>query len=74
MDFIPVSPFVIKEWRGLSDPTYEKFVEESNGWTIEEISEMTIPQVQLYFKAMSRRKEKEQPKVSEIKVNRSKIG
>jgi hypothetical protein len=41
MDFIPISPFVIKEWRGLNDNTYEQFVIDSNGWTIEEISVLT---------------------------------
>jgi hypothetical protein len=38
MDFVPLSPFVIKEWRGLNDSTYEKFVIDSNSWSIEEIS------------------------------------
>jgi hypothetical protein len=41
MDFVPLSPFIIKEWRGLSDHTYEQFVIDSNGWSIEEISVLT---------------------------------
>jgi len=37
-DFIRFAPFVIREWRGLSDASYSKIVEDSNQWGITEIS------------------------------------
>jgi len=40
-DFLLFAPFVIKEWRGLTDKTYEKIVIDSNGWSISEISVIT---------------------------------
>jgi hypothetical protein len=36
-DFLTYAPFVITDWRGLTDATYTNFVENSN-WTISEIS------------------------------------
>lgn len=41
-DFITYAPFVILDWKGLSDASYERIVIESNNWTIEQISAMTI--------------------------------
>jgi len=40
-DFITFAPFVIKDWRGLNDDSYEKIVIDSNNWSIEEISVLT---------------------------------
>ena len=40
-DFISYASFVIKDWRGLSDSTYEKMVLESNSWSIPQISVLT---------------------------------
>jgi len=40
-DFITFAPFILREWRGLSDSTYEQMVVESNRWSIEEISVLT---------------------------------
>ena len=40
-DFISFAPFVINDWRGLSDNSYEKIVIESNQWSIQEISVLT---------------------------------
>ena len=40
-DFITFAPFVILDWKGLSDSTYEKIVIDSNNWSIEEISVLT---------------------------------
>ncbi len=41
MDFISYAPFIIRDWRGLNDNTYEKYVLDSNSWSIAEISAMT---------------------------------
>jgi len=41
MDFISFAPFVIKDWRGLNDNTYEQIMTESQGWSISEISVLT---------------------------------
>jgi len=40
-DFITFAPFVIKDWRGLNDDSYEKLVIDSNNWSISEISVIT---------------------------------
>lgn len=40
-DFLSFAPFVIKDWRGLSDTSYEQIVSESNSWSIQEISVLT---------------------------------
>lgn len=40
-DFVTFAPFVIKDWRGLSDLSYEQMVIESNKWSIGEISVLT---------------------------------
>jgi len=40
-DFVGFAPFVIKDWRGLSDSIYEKLVLESNNWSISEVSVLT---------------------------------
>lgn len=40
-DFLNFAPFVIMEWKGLSDTTYEKIVIESNNWSEYQISAMT---------------------------------
>jgi len=37
-DYMPYAPFLIKDWRGLSDSSYENYVLESNSWSKEEIS------------------------------------
>jgi len=41
MDFINFAPFVISDWRGLNDASYERFVYESNNWSTAEISLLT---------------------------------
>lgn len=40
-DFINFAPFVIGDWRGLNDATYEKMVMDSNNWTDLEVSLLT---------------------------------
>jgi len=40
-DFITFASFVIMDWKGLSDTTYEKIVIDSNNWSIDQISAMT---------------------------------
>jgi hypothetical protein len=40
-DFITFASFVIMDWKGLSDTTYEKIVIESNNWSDYQISAMT---------------------------------
>ena len=40
-DFLNFAPFVISDWRGLNDATYEKFVYESINWSNAEISMLT---------------------------------
>jgi len=37
-DYLSFAPFVIRNWRGLSDDSYHKFVEDSHGWDITVIS------------------------------------
>lgn len=37
-DFISFAPFVVNDWRGLNDSSYEKLVLDSYRWSIEEIS------------------------------------
>lgn len=37
-DFISFAPFVIRDWRGLNDNTYINYVNESENWSIGEIS------------------------------------
>ena len=39
-DYLSFAPFVIRNWRGLSDDVYNKFVEDSNRWDITTISLM----------------------------------
>jgi len=41
LDFVSFAPFIIKDWRGLSDHAYEQMVGESNNWTISEVSVLT---------------------------------
>jgi hypothetical protein len=40
-DFINYAPFVIGDWRGLNDDSYEKIVMDSNNWSTGEISLLT---------------------------------
>jgi hypothetical protein len=40
-DFLNFAPFVIKDWRGLNDASYERFVYESQNWSNAEISMLT---------------------------------
>ena len=40
-DFLNFAPFVIPDWRGLNDSSYERFVYESQNWTTIEISLLT---------------------------------
>jgi hypothetical protein len=40
-DFLNFAPFVIQDWRGLNDASYEKFVYESQNWSAAEISMLT---------------------------------
>jgi hypothetical protein len=40
-DFVGYAPFVIGDWRGLNDSSYEKFVLDSNSWSAEEYSVLT---------------------------------
>jgi hypothetical protein len=40
-DFMNYAPFVIRDWRGLNDTSYEKYVLDSFNWTTEEISCLT---------------------------------
>lgn len=37
-DFISFAPFVIRNWRGLSEDVYNKFVEDSHKWDVATIS------------------------------------
>jgi len=37
-DFVNFAPFIIRDWRGLNDTSYEKYVLDSNSWGITEIS------------------------------------
>jgi hypothetical protein len=41
VDFITFAPFVLKNWKGLNDNTYEQMVLESNNWSISEVSVLT---------------------------------
>lgn len=40
-DFLNFAPFVIPDWRGLNDASYERFVYESQNWSNAEISMLT---------------------------------
>jgi hypothetical protein len=40
-DFLQFAPFVIPDWRGLNDASYERFVDESTRWSNTEISMLT---------------------------------
>lgn len=40
-DFVGFAPFVILDWRGLNDASYEKIVIDSNNWSVAEISVIT---------------------------------
>ena len=40
-DYITYAPFMIRDWRGLNDSSYEKYIHESNNWSIGEISALT---------------------------------
>jgi len=40
-DFISFAPFVITDWRGLTDDTYSKIIMDSHNWTPGEISLLT---------------------------------
>lgn len=40
-DFITFAPFVIKDWRGLTDNAYEQMVLNSNNWEVSEVSVLT---------------------------------
>lgn len=40
-DFLNFAPFVLPDWRGLNDASYEKFVYESQNWSNTEISLLT---------------------------------
>jgi hypothetical protein len=40
-DFLNFAPFVIPDWRGLNDTSYERFVYESQNWSNAEISMLT---------------------------------
>jgi len=40
-DFLNFAPFVIQDWRGLNDTSYERFVYESQNWSNAEISMLT---------------------------------
>jgi hypothetical protein len=37
-DYLSFAPFVIRNWRGLSDDVYNKFSEDSNGWSVTIVS------------------------------------
>jgi hypothetical protein len=37
-DYLSFAPFIIRNWRGLSDDVYNKFVEDSNKWDVTTIS------------------------------------
>lgn len=41
VDFLNFAPFVISDWRGLNDASYEKYVYESTHWSNAEISMLT---------------------------------
>lgn len=38
MDFMNFAPFLLDDWRGLTDKTYESLVSDSVGWDIKEVS------------------------------------
>jgi hypothetical protein len=40
-DFLNFAPFIIPDWRGLNDATYQQFIEESLKWSNAEISMLT---------------------------------
>jgi len=40
-DFLSFAPFVIRDWRGLNDLSYEKIILDTMGWGIDEISILT---------------------------------
>lgn len=40
-DFIAFAPYVITDWRGLTDDTYSKIIMDSHNWTAAEISILT---------------------------------
>jgi hypothetical protein len=40
-DFLSFAPFVIPDWRGLNDASYERFVYESQNWSNAQISMLT---------------------------------
>ena len=37
-DYLAFAPFIIKNWRGLSEDVYDKFVEDSHKWNVTTIS------------------------------------
>jgi len=41
MDYLNFAPFIVRNWRGLNDQTYNKFVEESLSWDVTAISLLT---------------------------------
>jgi hypothetical protein len=40
-DFLNFAPFIISDWRGLNDSSYEKYIYDSQNWTTAEISMLT---------------------------------
>lgn len=40
-DYLTFAPFIIRNWRGLSDETYLRFVEDSNKWDVATVSILT---------------------------------
>ncbi|MEG1008787.1 MAG: hypothetical protein RSE41_03890 [Clostridia bacterium] len=40
-DFVGFAPFLINEWRGLTNKNYEDLVIDSHGWTLSEVSVFT---------------------------------
>jgi len=40
-DYLTFAPFIIRNWRGLNDETYLKFVEDSNKWDVATVSILT---------------------------------
>lgn len=41
IDYLTFAPFVIQNWRGLSDDIYHRFIQDSHGWSITILSAIT---------------------------------
>jgi len=40
-DYVSFAPFVIKDWRGLDETSYQAYMQESNEWSLSQVSGLT---------------------------------